>query len=68
MNLLKVFMYLSGQIIQASTFFVSVAGINYNCEKRTPSSIQYFIEFVFHEQFFFLSVTLYLLKLSHSHY
>lgn len=49
MNLLKIFMYLSGRIIQASTFFISVAGTNYSCEKRTPSSIQYFIEFVFHE-------------------
>lgn len=68
MSLLKVFMYLSGQIIQASTFFVSVAGINYSCEKRTPSSIQYLIEFVFHELFFFPSVMLYLLKLSHLHY
>lgn len=49
MNLLKIFRYLSGRIIQASTFFISVAGTNYSCEKRTSSSIQYFIEFVFHE-------------------
>jgi len=49
MNLLQVFLYLSGQIIQVSTFFVAVAGINYSCEKKNAVFNQYFTEFVFQE-------------------